>query len=602
MAGKSSIIKVRILSDVKGFTSGLDQAQTRLGKIRSGFQTALGPATAIGTGLLSLGKLASDSASDLNESANAVRVTFGAQAAAVEALSKKAATSVGLSSSEFNSMAVQFSAFTDQIGGGGAKSVQVLDDMSTRIADFASVMNLDVAQAAEKFQSGLAGETEPLRKFGIDLSAAKVQAYAYAEGIAAAGKPLTEAQKVQARYALLMKQTAKTQGDFANTSGEAASAQRIANAQWDNARAKLGTALLPAIAAVASALAGLAGWVSDNSTAVLTLAAVIGGLVIAVWAVNAATAAWTAMQAIAAGAAKVWAGVQWLLNAALAANPISLVVIAIAALVAAIVVAWNKSETFRNVVLGAWSAIKSGVGAAVAWLRSAIPAAFEWIKSAFLRFTPLGIVISHWGQIKAFIAGAVASIRGVIGWFGSLPGRFGAWFGAAKDAAAGKLVELVTLLRSLPGRALEALGNIGSTLLNAGKSLIQGFIDGIKNMLGSVRDTLGDLTSSLTDWKGPPSRDASLLTGNGRLVIQGFVRGLEAEYGAARSSLGRFTRSLVTPSVEVGGGLGLAGSPSSQAGSTRSTTYNVGVIPAPEDLLRQLRAHEAMDAALHPAY
>jgi hypothetical protein len=46
---------------------------------------------------------------------------------------------------------------------------------------------------------------------------------------------------------------------------------------------------------------------------------------------------------------------------------------------------------------------------------SAIPAAFEWIKSAFLRFTPLGIVISHWGQIKAFIAGAVASIRGVIG-------------------------------------------------------------------------------------------------------------------------------------------------------------------------------------------
>jgi hypothetical protein len=173
---------------------------------------------------------------------------------------------------------------------------------------------------------------------------------------------------------------------------------------------------------------------------------------------------------------------------------------------------------------------------------------------------------------------------------------------AAKDAAAGKLVELVTLLRSLPGRALEALGNIGSTLLNAGKSLIQGFIDGIKNMLGSVRDTLGDLTSSLTDWKGPPSRDASLLTGNGRLVIQGFVRGLEAEYGAARSSLGRFTRSLVTPSVEVGGGLGLAGSPSSQAGSTRSTTYNVGVIPAPEDLLRQLRAHEAMDAALHPAY
>lgn len=651
MASRSSTILIKILGDAKNLTSTLDRAQTRVGKVRTGFQKALKPATAIGGGLVALGKMVAGSASDLNESANAVRVTFGTQAAAVEALSKKAATSVGLSSSEFNSMAVQFSAFTDQIGGGGAKSVQVLDDMSTRIADFASVMNLDVAQAAEKFQSGLAGETEPLRKFGIDLSAAKVQAYAYAEGIAAAGKPLTEAQKVQARYALLMKQTAKTQGDFTNTSGEAANAQRIANAQWDNARAKLGTALLPAIAAVASALAGLAGWVSDNSTAVLTLAAVIGGLVIAVWAVNAASSAWSAVQAInnglmvlsrshvatfigvkalefaawvrsAAGAVahgvavaastvaqtaanlatKAWAAGQWLLNAALSANPIGLVVIAIAALVAGLVYAWNNSETFRTIVLNVWAAIKGAVLAVVNWLKTAVPAAFQWIKNAFLNYTPLGLVISHWGQIKAFIAGAVASIRGVIGWFGSLPGRFGAWFGAAKDAAAGKLVELVTLLRSLPGRALEALGNIGSTLLNAGKSLIQGFIDGIKNMLGSVRDTLGDLTSSLTDWKGPPSRDASLLTGNGRLVIQGFVRGLEAEYGAARSSLGRFTRSLVTPSVEVGGGLGLAGSPSSQAGSTRSTTYNVGVIPAPEDLLRQLRAHEAMDAALHPAY
>ena len=66
-------------------------------------------------------------------------------------------------------------------------------------------MNLDVNQAAELFQSGLAGETEPLRKFGIDLSAAAVEASAYANGIAKAGKPLTEQQKVQARYALLMK-------------------------------------------------------------------------------------------------------------------------------------------------------------------------------------------------------------------------------------------------------------------------------------------------------------------------------------------------------------------------------------------------------------
>jgi hypothetical protein len=97
------------------------------------------------------------------------------------------------------------------------------------------------------FQSGLAGETEPLRRFGLDLSAATVEAYAYANGIGTVGTELTEAQKVQARYGLLMEQTNKTQGDFANTSDQLANSQRILQARMENARAELGTALLPAM-------------------------------------------------------------------------------------------------------------------------------------------------------------------------------------------------------------------------------------------------------------------------------------------------------------------------------------------------------------------
>lgn len=192
-----------------------------------------------------LGKSALTQASDLNESLNAVTVTYGRQARAVKRLGREAAQSVGMSNTEFNGLAVQFAAFAKTVGKGGKGTVRTLDDLTTRAADFASVMNLDVAEAAALFQSGLAGETEPLRRYGIDLSAAAVSAHAVAVGIADSASEMTEAEKVQARYSLLMRQTAQTQGDFANTSGDLANQQRILAARFDNAQAKLGRGLLP---------------------------------------------------------------------------------------------------------------------------------------------------------------------------------------------------------------------------------------------------------------------------------------------------------------------------------------------------------------------
>jgi hypothetical protein len=197
-----------------------------------------------GTLAIKFGADAIEEASALNESLNAVRVTYGKQTRAINRLGRQSAESLGLSRDEFNGLAVQFSAFAKQVG--GEKRVgKTLDELTTRGADFASVMNLEVNDALGLFQSGLAGETEPLRRFGIDLSAAAVEAQAYKSGIAEAGTELTEQQKVQARYASLMEQTSKVQGDFANTSDSLANRQRILGARWDDVQAKLGKGLLP---------------------------------------------------------------------------------------------------------------------------------------------------------------------------------------------------------------------------------------------------------------------------------------------------------------------------------------------------------------------
>jgi hypothetical protein len=116
------------------------------------------------------------------------------------------------------------------------------------------VFNIDVAEALQVFQSGLSGEAEPLKRFGINLLQSEVQAYALREGLIQVGEQMTEDQKVQARYGLLMEATAKTQGDFANTSDGLANSQRILSATFKNMQATVGAALVPAFATLTQAM------------------------------------------------------------------------------------------------------------------------------------------------------------------------------------------------------------------------------------------------------------------------------------------------------------------------------------------------------------
>lgn len=193
-------------------------------------------------------------ANDLNESLNAVNVTYTKNAEGIKKLGENAAAGLGLSNQEFNQLAVGFTAFSEKIAGEGGNVVGIVDDLTKRGADFASVMNVEVSDALTLFRSGLAGETEPLRRYGVDVSEASVKAFAYANGIAQAGTELTENQKVQARYGTIMEQTSRMQGDFANTSDQLANSQRILKATFKDVQAEVGSALLPILAELSQAL------------------------------------------------------------------------------------------------------------------------------------------------------------------------------------------------------------------------------------------------------------------------------------------------------------------------------------------------------------
>jgi len=266
---------------------GLDQANRNAGKFKDTLReigkTAAGVLTAdiamkAAQGIKNLVTDSVKQASDLNESLNAVNVTFGSSAKQITDWGKQNAASFGLSQSAFNAMATPLGAMLKNTGLSMQDTTKWTIDLTKRAADMASVFNTSVPDALEAIQAGLRGESDPLEKYGVGLSAAKVEAEALAETGKRAASALTTQELATARLNIIMKQTSQTQGDFQNTSDGAANAARIASAQFDNAKASLGNALLPILAKAATAAATLAEGFSNLPGPMQSTVVIIGAV------------------------------------------------------------------------------------------------------------------------------------------------------------------------------------------------------------------------------------------------------------------------------------------------------------------------------------
>lgn len=108
-------------------------------------------------------------------------------------------------------------------------------------------------------------------------------------------------------------------------------------------------------------------WIKQNKDWLVPLAAAIGGIVVAMKAWNIALKAYNVITGIVKVATIAWTAVQWALNAAMSANPIGLIIIAIVAIVAAIVLAYKKFSWFHKFVDAVWQGIQKVIHAVVKW-------------------------------------------------------------------------------------------------------------------------------------------------------------------------------------------------------------------------------------------
>lgn len=135
--------------------------------------------------------------------------------------------------------------------GNTADRAQLMSRNLTQLGyDLSSFFNIPVADAMQKLQSGMAGELEPLRRLGYDLSQTRLQMIAYNLGIEKKIQNMTQAEKAELRYYAIMTQVTTAQGDLARTLEAPANQLRVLEAQSSMCAREIGNIFIPALNAI----------------------------------------------------------------------------------------------------------------------------------------------------------------------------------------------------------------------------------------------------------------------------------------------------------------------------------------------------------------
>ena len=162
-------------------------------------------------------KDAIDISSSLTEVENVVRTTFGGYEKLIQDFAKTSIQDFGMSELTAKQVASRFQAMGTAMGFSQGKMAGMSVELTKLTADMASFYDVSQEDVARNLQAIFSGETEPLRKYGIDLTQATLKEWALNKGLNANISSMTQAQKAMLRYQYVMERTAAAQGDFART-------------------------------------------------------------------------------------------------------------------------------------------------------------------------------------------------------------------------------------------------------------------------------------------------------------------------------------------------------------------------------------------------
>ena len=472
------------------FQRGIESARSKLDALGSKFRSVgTGLTAGVTTPLVAAGGAFINWAASMEQTVGATEVLWGDNADAMMAWSKTASTSMGMSQQDALANANRFNAMFKTIGAGEGVVKDMSQGFTMLSSDLSAMWGGNPSEAADALTSALRGNYEGLDKYNINLTEAMVSQEAMNVAMADGRSEVTEADKTQARYNLIMEQSADAQGQFGRETNTTAGRMAIMKARIKDIGTQFGNILLPYVNKALNVFGKLATWfekLSDRSrkwvVVIAAIAAAMGPVLLIIGM-------------MLPGLSALLAVIGFLIS------PIGLVVLGIAALAAGLIYAYTHFEGFRNIVntvAGAikdfWNALTSGD--AIGKLQELSNQLMAWIQ----------------GTADNLIAGASSMAAAGIAWLQGL------W-----DGAVGKWNEVTAWLGGLAAEALTWIGETASTLYTKGSELLQGLWDGVLekwiavslwfvNLATMIFNAIADVTGTLLS--------------RGTDILQGFWQGV----------------------------------------------------------------------------
>lgn len=276
MAGSDKTVKVTLVAVAQPYAKGMAEASSATQRLSGdidkvatkskGLESGLGKASGAMKGLAVAGGAlagtavvaflgdAVKAAGDLEQSVGGVDAVFKKSAGSIHEFGQNAAESVGLSRNEFNELITVTGAMLKNKG---------LEDFAQKSldlvkigADLSATYGGSAKDAVEALNAAMRGESDPIERYGISLNETAVNAELAKKGLNKLTGAALEQAKAQARIDIITRQSADAMGKFAAESDTLQGQQQRLNAQWEDAKAQLGQALLPALTSVTQAMRG----------------------------------------------------------------------------------------------------------------------------------------------------------------------------------------------------------------------------------------------------------------------------------------------------------------------------------------------------------
>ena len=184
---------------------------------------------------------------EYTENTNLFNVAMGGYAEEAAKYAQTVSDIMGIDPSEWMRSQGVFMTLATGFGVVGDRAYLMSKNLTQLGYDIASFYNISVEESMQKLKSGFAGELEPLRSVGYDLSQAKLEAIALSLGIDKTVASMTQAEKSQLRYYAIMTQVTQVQGDMARTLESPANQLRIFASATEQAARAIGNIFIPVI-------------------------------------------------------------------------------------------------------------------------------------------------------------------------------------------------------------------------------------------------------------------------------------------------------------------------------------------------------------------